>query len=241
MGNAWKIACTAPQEVGFLFDPDIFDKCLTKFILTFSLIYVKLYSNKKKVKRKSKEEYNMPRGGARAGAGRKKSSGDPKTMRGFRITDAEWEYLKSALEKHRDGSDVAAESHVPSKLESGILAHLEALYEEDLKWLTEYENYLTQDGYEKYAVEEIRLHRKIVRIQIVALIPHIKELGFSYDVKRALSSDCSVSLANIEVFPWNIPTSIDYQKSNRNLLNVFQKCDNLVRKIIKLERENDDG
>ena len=49
----------------------------------------------------------MAWGGTRAGAGRKKAE-IPKKIRGFRLTDDEWEFMKGALNKYRKGENVEA-------------------------------------------------------------------------------------------------------------------------------------
>ncbi len=193
----------------------------------------------------------MPRGGSRPGAGRKKGSEDPRPMRGFRLTDAEWGFMKEAIRKYRArGEDAATETAVAkvsshaasigySNLESGLLAHFEALYKEDLHWLREYERYLTSDYYEKYTIEEIRLHRKMIQVQIIALMPHLLELGFDYEVKRACSPDASTDVNGIEIRAWHCPDSIDYFQMNRNLLKTFQERNEKARSVTRLERLED--
>lgn len=46
-------------------------------------------------------------GGARDGAGRKKQEINKK-MRGFRLTDEEWAFMKGALDKYRKGEKMDA-------------------------------------------------------------------------------------------------------------------------------------
>ncbi len=187
-------------------------------------------------------------GGVREGAGRKKSSGAQKKMRGFRLTDAEWEYMKSALKKHRKGDDEVVRVSIDSKadkikptefsgLGAGLLAHLEVLYKEDLKWLKEYESYLTKENYEKYPIEKIKLHRKLISIQVTALIPHLLELNFDYEVKRTLAPDYSTNFAGVEIVSWKIPSKINYDETNKKLISLLHERDKLSRKILKLKKE----
>ncbi len=193
----------------------------------------------------------MPRGGARPGAGRKKGSEDPRPMRGFRLTDAEWAFMKEEIRKYRAGGEASAtetpvakvSSHAAfiehSKLESGLLAHFADLYKEDLHWLREYETYLKNDYYEKYTVEEIRLHRKMIQVQIIALMPHLLELGFDYEVKKACSPDASADVNGIEIHVWHRPDAIDYAQTNRNLLKTFQERNEKAQTVTRLERMNE--
>jgi len=49
-----------------------------------------------------------PRGGSRPGAGRPKSDDPPRTMRGFKFTDEEWE----TIQKQAAGRDLSARAYI---------------------------------------------------------------------------------------------------------------------------------
>ena len=104
----------------------------------------------------------MGRGGARDGAGRKKAV-IPKKIRGMRLTDDEWAFVKEAVKKFREGDKDLVETAPVRELPqetvptvvyqgfsgAGLLAHLEELYQQEYSWLLEYAKYLKSGYYDK--------------------------------------------------------------------------------------------
>ena len=203
----------------------------------------------------------MSWGGAREGAGRKKAE-IPKKIRGMRVTDDEWVFLKDALKKYRNGEQEASDgsplheyhNETPSicyQGESGasLLAHLEELYQQDYGWLLEYEKYLKSDYYEKYTPDEIKLQRELLRLQIVTLLPHLQKLNFSYEVKLSCSPKgvAYITASNfqdlgkdIKVKAWQEPDEIDFQEANLQLLKTYREVMKERERVKELERHLND-
>ena len=204
----------------------------------------------------------MSWGGARTGAGRKKAE-IPKKIRGMRLTDDEWAFLKDALKKYRSGEIEASEipsvqvsSHqeAPSISYQGIsgaslLAHLEELYQQEYGWLLEYEKYLKSDYYEKYTPDEIKLQRELIRLQIEALLPHLQKVDFSYDVKLSCSPKgiAYITASNfqdigtdIKIKAWQEPDNIDFQETNLQLLKTYRELMKERERVKELERHVND-
>lgn len=211
----------------------------------------------------------MSRGGARKGAGRKKS-GIAKKVRGFRLTEQEWAFMKKSLNEFRKGNKNNIENVIDvedageragvvkhprqggsfnNELGAGLLAHLENLYKQQYGWLFEYREYLKDENYNKYSLDEIKLHQQIVNLQILTLVPHLQKLSFCYEVKKACSSidavviqfvnDSDIKHPNdIFVKPWNWAENdvVDYDKVNQRLANTFENIKLLQWQIKELER-----
>ena len=211
----------------------------------------------------------MSRGGARKGAGRKKS-GIVKKVRGFRLTEQEWAFMKKSLNEFRKGNKNNIENVIDvedageragvvkhprqggsfnNELGAGLLAHLENLYKQQYGWLFEYREYLKDENYNKYSLDEIKLHQQIVNLQILTLVPHLQKLSFCYEVKKACSSidavviqfvnDSDIKHPNdIFVKPWNWAENdvVDYDKVNQRLANTFENIKLLQWQIKELER-----
>ena len=204
----------------------------------------------------------MGRGGAREGAGRKKAV-IPKKIRGMRLTDDEWSFVKEAVKKFRNGENDVVEGATADDLPqeaasmvvyegfsgAGLLAHLEELYQQEYGWLLEYAKYLKSDYYDKYTPDEIRLQRELIRLQIVALAPHLQNVNFSYDVKR----DCSprgvacISATklhdvdkDIKVKAWQEPDGLDLQEEKLRIMRTFRELEDMRTKIKELERHQYD-
>lgn len=204
-------------------------------------------------------------GGTRVGAGRKKAE-IPKKIRGFRLTDAEWEFMKEALSKYRNGeieeataSPVATVPELPREESAtivyegysgaGLLAHLEELYQQEYDWLQEYKKYLKSDYYDKHSPEEIKLQRELISLQIVALIPHLNHFNFDYDVKRACSPKRKVCISasqipdiekNIEITAWPEPDGLDYHEENLRLARIYRDVQKERETVRELERKQND-
>lgn len=204
----------------------------------------------------------MGRGGAREGAGRKKAV-IPKKIRGMRLTDDEWAFVKEAVKKFREGDkdlvEVAPAHEMPQETAptviyqgfsgAGLLAHLEELYQQEYGWLLEYAKYLKSDYYDKYTPDEIRLQRELIRLQIVALAPHLQNVNFSYDVKRDCSprgvACISASKINdvdkdIKVKAWQEPDGLDLQEESLRLLKTYRELEEMREKVKELERHVND-
>ena len=211
----------------------------------------------------------MSRGGARKGAGRKKS-GIVKKVRGFRLTEQEWAFMKKSLNEFRKGNKNNIENVIDvedageragvvkhprqggsfnNELGAGLLAHLENLYKQQYGWLLEYREYLKNENYNKYSLDEIKLHQQIVNLQILTLVPHLQKLSFCYEVKKACSSidavviqfanDSDIKHPNdIFVKPWKWAENdvVDYDKVNQHLANTFENIKLLQWQIKELER-----
>ena len=205
------------------------------------------------------EDKKMGWGGARDGAGRKKQEINKK-MRGFRLTDEEWAFMKGALDKYRKGEKMDANGSPidpPSQGKEGVkeygafeaclLAHLEDLYSQDYKWLLEYKNYLKDESYDKYTEDEIELQREVIYLQIITLSSHLQKLSFSEEVKRSFSSFDIAFLhsvntdynrnTNVQVKTWKAPDNIDYQTMNLKLLKTYQARCSLQEEIQILKKE----
>ncbi len=203
----------------------------------------------------------MSWGGARKGAGRKKSE-IAKKMRGFRLTDEEWEFMKEALNKYRNGNDaeepasqlskdftqVQQPNPTATKQGASLLAHLEHLYKEQYKWLLEYRDYLKDESYQKHTLEEITLHQEMIHLQILTLIPHLQRLNFSEEVKLACSPlevafihpvDISEIGKNNDFYvkSWKEPENLTYNEVNSSLVKSFEAIKWLNLEIKELEKK----
>lgn len=203
----------------------------------------------------------MSRGGARKGAGRKKS-GITKKIRAFRLTEQEWLYMKDSLYKFRQGNKSNNEmtSEIDRKIKTnmltkdsinkqttGLLAHLEALYKQQYGWLLEYRNYLRNESYDKYTLEEIKLHREIINLQILTLVPHLQKINFCYEAKMACSSmkgtfiHREYSLENdIFVKKWGQIENaeiLEYDNVNRTLADTFESLKLLQWEVKEIESQ----
>lgn len=213
----------------------------------------------------------MSKGGARKGAGRKKS-GIVKKVRGFRLTDQEWAFMKKSLSEFRKGNKNNIENVINvedageragivkhhrqggifnNELGAGLLAHLENLYKQQYGWLLEYREYLKDENYNKYSLDEIKLHQQIVNLQILTLVPHLQKLSFSAEVKLACSH-LDVSIINpidisetrkdsdILIKPWKgvekAPV-MDYDKVNGSLAYTFENLRLLQLEVKGLEKQ----
>lgn len=204
-------------------------------------------------------------GGARDGAGRKKQEINKK-MRGFRLTDDEWSFMKDALAKYRKGEAVEPKTApAPSVSEppqqealtivyqgysgAGLLAHLEELYSQEYDWLQEYKKYLKSDYYDKHTLEEIQLQRELIRLQIVALLPHLNHFKFDYDVQLACSPKGKAYISaskvpdidkDIEIKAWQEPDGLDYYEENLRLAQMYRELKTEREKVRELERKQND-
>lgn len=204
-------------------------------------------------------------GGARNGAGRKKNEVNKK-MRGFRLTDDEWAFMKEVLAKYRKGEAMepkaasASSASEPPQQEAntivyqgysgaGLLAHLEELYNQEYGWLQEYKKYLKSDRYEKHTLEEINLQRELIRLQIVALLPHLNHFKFDYDVQMACSPKGKAHISaskipdidkDIEIKAWQEPDGLDYHEENLRLAQMYRELRNEREKVRELERKQND-
>ena len=204
-------------------------------------------------------------GGAREGAGRPKAE-IQKKYRGIRLTDDEWTFVKDALKKYRSGETVEAKAapapSVPEKPRqeaptivyqgysgAGLLAHLEELYQQEYDWLLEYEKYLKSDYYDKHSLEEINLQRELIRLQIVALLPHLNRFHFDYDVQRACSPKGKACISaskipdidkDIIIKVWQEPDELDYHEENVKLAKIYRALQQELEKAKELERHVND-
>ena len=207
----------------------------------------------------------MSRGGARKGAGRKKSTIEKK-MCTFRLTEDERVFMKDALAKYRQGETIEPKTATalnvsePSHNEpptivyqgysgAGLLAHLEDLYSQEYCWLQEYKKYLKSDYYDKHTLEEIKLQRELIYLQIVALLPHLNRLKFDYDVQRACSPKGKAYISaskipdidkDIEIKAWQEPDGLDYHEENMRLAKMYRELKNEREKVRDLERQQND-
>ena len=204
-------------------------------------------------------------GGAREGAGRPKVD-IPKKYRGIRLTDDEWAFVKEAVKKYRNGETVEAEapkaSSTPKQTQqmvhaivyqgysgAGLLAHLEELYQQEYDWLQEYKKYLKSDHYDKHSLEEINLRRELIRLQIVALIPHLNHFNFDYNVKLACSQKGKAHISasqipdidkDIEINAWMEPDGLDYDEENLKLARIYRDLKKEWESVRELERHQND-
>lgn len=207
----------------------------------------------------------MSRGGARKGAGRKKSAVEKK-MCTFRLTEDERAFMKDALAKYRKGEAMqpkpapAPNVSVLPRHEAttivyqgysgaGLLAHLEDLYSQEYGWLQEYKKYLKSDYYDKHTLEEINLQRELIYLQIVALLPHLNRFKFDYDVQRACSPKGKAYISaskipdidkDIEIKAWQEPDGLDYQEENLRLAKMYRELNTEREKVRELERKQND-
>ena len=204
-------------------------------------------------------------GGAREGAGRPKAK-IQKKYRGIRLTDEEWAFVKDVVKKYRQGEmaepKAALAPSIPEKPRqeaptivyqgysgAGLLAHLEELYQQEYDWLLEYEKYLKSDYYDKHSLEEINLQRELIRLQIVALLPHLNRFTFDYEVKRACSPKGKAYISasqipdidkDIEIKAWQEPDELDYHKENVKLAKTYRALRQEREKVKELERHVND-
>lgn len=207
----------------------------------------------------------MSRGGARKGAGRKKSAIEKK-MCTFRLTEDERAFMKDALAKYRKGEAMQSKpAPAPNVSElprheattivyqgysgAGLLAHLEDLYSQEYGWLQEYKKYLKSDYYDKHTLDEINLQRELIRLQIVALLPHLNHFHFDYDVKLACSPKGKAYISaskipdidkDIEIKAWQEPDGLDYQEENLRLAKMYRELNTEREKVRELERKQND-
>ena len=205
----------------------------------------------------------MSRGGARKGAGRKKSAIEKK-MCAFRLTEDERAFMKDALAKYRKGEAMQPKpapnvSELPRHEATtivyqgysgaGLLAHLEDLYSQEYGWLQEYKKYLKSDYYDKHTLEEINLQRELIYLQIVALLPHLNRFKFDYDVQRACSPKGKAYISaskipdidkDIEIKAWQEPDGLDYQEENLRLAKMYRELKTEREKVRELERKQND-
>ena len=207
----------------------------------------------------------MGRGGARKGAGRKKSAIEKK-MCTFRLTEDERAFMKDALAKYRKGEQMQLKaSPAPIVAEppqheaptivyqgysgAGLLAHLEELYSQEYGWLQEYKKYLKSDYYDKHTLDEINLQRELIRLQIVALLPHLNHFKFDYDVQLACSPKGKAYISaskvpdidkDIEIKAWQEPDGLDYHEENLRLAKMYRELKNEREKVRELERQQND-
>ena len=207
----------------------------------------------------------MGRGGARKGAGRKKSAIEKK-MCTFRLTEDERAFMKDALAKYRKGEQMQLKaSPAPIVAEppqheaptivyqgysgAGLLAHLEELYSQEYGWLQEYKKYLKSDYYDKHTLDEINLQRELIRLQIVALLPHLNHFHFDYDVQLACSPKGKAYISaskipdiakDIEIKAWQEPDGLDYQEENLRLAKMYRELKTEREKVRELERKQND-
>ena len=207
----------------------------------------------------------MGRGGARKGAGRKKSAIEKK-MCTFRLTEDERAFMKDALAKYRKGEQMQLKaSPAPIVAEppqheaptivyqgysgAGLLAHLEELYSQEYGWLQEYKKYLKSDYYDKHTLDEINLQRELIRLQIVALLPHLNHFHFDYDVQLACSPKGKAYISaskipdiakDIEIKAWKEPDGLDYQEENLRLAKMYRELKTEREKVREMERKQND-
>lgn len=213
----------------------------------------------------------MSRGGARKGAGRKKSD-IVKKVRGFRLTEQEWAFMKKSLNEFRKGNKNNIENVIDvedaggragvvkhprqggsfnNELGAGLLAHLENLYKQQYGWLLEYREYLKDENYNKYSLEELNLHQEIVHAQILTLVPHLQKLRFSAEVKLACSPlDVAIinpidisgarKVSDILIKPWKgleKASVMEYDKVNGRLAYTFKNLRLLQLEVKELEKQ----
>ena len=204
----------------------------------------------------------MSRGGARKGAGRKKSAIEKK-MCTFRLTEDERAFMKEALNKYRNGSADAApanqpgndnfqvrQSNLPPEDQgASLLAHLEDLFKQQYRWLLEYRDYMKDENYDKYTLDEISLHQEMVHLQKLTLLPHLQKLQFSERVKSACSLfDATiihpVIISDIKkkdelfVYPWKKQETLDYDEVNKSLDKTFEALSLLELEVKALEKKS---
>lgn len=202
----------------------------------------------------------MSWGGAREGAGRKKAE-VPKKIRGMRVTDDEWVFLKDALDKYRSGetaAPVSAPIEAPSQVQSdtedtykalvkGLLAHLENLYYQDEQWLLEYKQYLQDESYDKHSEDEIEYQRELIHSQIVTLSTHLTKLPIRDDIKISLSvisvgiihasnREFGKKIMDFYVKAWKEPEDLEYQSIYNKLLKTYEARCSLQQEIQILEK-----
>ena len=203
----------------------------------------------------------MGRGGARKGAGRKKSAIEKK-MCTFRLTEDERAFMKDALNKYRNGRADEALAKQPSNDSlqirqststnedqgASLLAHLEDLFKQQYRWLLEYRDYMKDENYDKYTLDEISLHQEMVHLQKLTLLPHLQKLKFSERVKSACSLyDVAfihpVALSGVKqknelyVYPWKEQETLDYNEVNKSLDKTFEALSLLELEVKALEKK----
>lgn len=204
----------------------------------------------------------MSRGGARKGAGRKKSAVEKK-MCTFRLTEDERAFMKEALNKYRSGSvdEAPVKQPINDRLPiqqtnptdedqgASLLAHLEEIFRQQYKWLLEYRDYLNEGSYDKYTEEEITLHQEMVQLQKLALLPHLQNLKFSEKVKSACSLYDVASIhpvnsydiknkGELYIYPWKEPETLDYDEVNKSLYKTFEALSLLELEVKALEKKS---
>lgn len=204
----------------------------------------------------------MSRGGARKGAGRKKSAIEKK-MCTFRLTEDERAFMKEALNKYRNGNTNEAPAKQPSNDSlqvrqsnsthddqgASLLAHLEDLFKQQYRWLLEYRDYMKDENYDKYTLDEISLHQEMVHLQKLTLLPHLQKLKFSERVKSACSLfDATiihpVIISDIKkkdelfVYPWKKQETLDYDEVNKSLDKTFEALSLLELEVKALEKKS---
>ena len=202
----------------------------------------------------------MSRGGARKGAGRKKSAIEKK-MCTFRLTEDERAFMKEALNKYRTGSvdEASAKQPINDSLQvrqpnttnevqgARLLAHLEDIFRQQYKWLLEYRDCLKYESYDKYTLDEITLHKEMVQLQKLTLLPHLQKLQFSEKVKSACSLSDVASIhpmiilekkkAELFIYPWKETETLDYDEVNKSLEKTFDALGMLELEVKALEKE----
>ena len=204
----------------------------------------------------------MSWGGARKGAGRKKSEIEKK-MCTFRLTEDEWAFMKEALNKYRNSSADETPAKQPSNDSlqvrqsnynnedqgASLLAHLEDLFKQQYRWLLEYRDYMKDENYDKYTLDEISLHQEMVHLQKLTLLPHLQKLKFSERVKSACSLfDATiihpVIISDIKkkdelfVYPWKKQETLDYDEVNKSLDKTFEALSLLELEVKALEKKS---
>ncbi|WP_028130622.1 hypothetical protein [Selenomonas sp. AE3005] len=203
----------------------------------------------------------MGRGGARVGAGRKKAEVEKK-IRGFRLTDNEWAFIKKVLDKYRNSNVTEPPAKQPSndslqvrqsnstneEQGASLLAHLEYLYRQQYRWLLEYRDYMKDENYDKYTLDEISLHQEMVHLQKLTLLPHLQKLKFSERVKSACSLfdvasihpvalSCIKQKNELYVYPWKEQETLDYNEVNKSLDKTFEALSLLELEVKALEKK----
>ena len=128
------------------------------------------------------------------------------------------------------------------------LIYVEDLFKQQYRWLLEYRDYMKDENYDKYTLDEISLHQEMVHLQKLTLLPHLQKLKFSERVKSACSlydvaSIHPVVLSGIKqknelyVYPWKEQETLDYNEVNKSLDKTFEALSLLELEVKALEKK----
>lgn len=171
----------------------------------------------------------------------------------FRLTEDERAFMKEALNKYRNSSADETPAKQPSNDSmqvqqsnsthddqgASLLAHLEDLFKQQYRWLLEYRDYMKDENYDKYTLDEISLHQEMVNLQKLKFSERVKSSCSLFDV----ASIHSVALSGIKkrnelyVYPWKEQETLDYNEVNKSLDKIFEALSLLELEVKALEKK----